>query len=71
MNRQPYQKGDIDIGLDLLCRLAREGETMSVPDNAEVCGCSATRIYEIQQKALEKARRIANRLNLIDYYVDL
>jgi DNA-directed RNA polymerase sigma subunit (sigma70/sigma32) len=71
MNRQPHHKGEIDVGLDVLCRLASDGETMTVPDIAEVCGCSAQRIYEIQQKALEKARRIANRLNLIDFYYDL
>jgi len=71
MNRQPHHKGEIDVGLDVLCRLATEGETLTITEIAHVCGCSAQRIYEIQQKALEKAKRIANRLNLIDYYMDL
>lgn len=71
MSNQPNFKSDIDIGLDILCRLAAEDQTLSAPDIAQVCGCSTQRIYEIQQRALDKAKRIANRLHLIDYYNDL
>ncbi|MFS1703782.1 hypothetical protein [Alteromonas sp. AMM-1] len=71
MSNQPSYKSEIDIGLDILCILATDGQTLSAPDIADVCGCSTQRIYEIQQSALNKARRIANRLNLIDYYNDL
>jgi hypothetical protein len=54
MKMPPHHKSDIDIGLDILCRLATEGETLSMPDIADVCGCSTQRIYEIQQSALKK-----------------
>lgn len=69
--KKPRKINDIDVGLDILCILVSDGQTLSAPDIADVCGCSTQRIYEIQQSALKKARRIANRLNLIDYYNDL
>lgn len=47
---------DIDIGLDILCRLRAPEQTLTAHDIAEVCGCSGNYIYEIEKKALSKLR---------------
>lgn len=53
--KKPRKINDIDVGLDILCILVSDGQTLSAPDIADVCGCSTQRIYEIQQSALKKA----------------
>ena len=46
----------IDIGLDVLCRLAKENQTLTLMDIAEVCDCSKSEIARIEKKALKKLR---------------
>lgn len=50
-------KRSIDIGLEILCRLARPGETLSQQQIADVCDCSRSMIKEIENKALKKVKR--------------
>lgn len=47
----------IDLGLDLARMHSRFGSPMSVYEIAEWCGCSATRIQEIERQALIKIRK--------------
>lgn len=57
MKNQPaHQKNSIDVGLSVLCAVAGTHETMTRADIAEVCGCSRTRIHQIELRALAKLR---------------
>jgi len=47
---------NIDIGLSVLCCVAKPGETLTDRDIAEVCGCARNSIYQIEKKALNKLR---------------
>ena len=47
---------DIDLGLTVLCAVAKRDETLNTGEIAEVCGCSQQHISNIIRKALEKLR---------------
>ena len=70
LNMKAKKINDIDIGLDALCRLADPFQTLKAGEIAEVCGCSRTRIYEIEQAALKKLKVRAMRKNLQDFLRD-
>ena len=48
---------DIDITLAVICVIAKEGETMTFTDMAELCGCSKSYIQHLQSSALKKLRK--------------
>lgn len=48
---------DIDIGLTALCLHAKQGETLTFLDIADVCGCSKQMIQKIESTALKKLKR--------------
>lgn len=45
---------DIDIGLTVLCSVARNGDTLSNREIADVCGCDHSYISHITRAALKK-----------------
>lgn len=47
---------NIDIGLAVLCALAKPGQTMTQEDIAEVCGCPRSRIDYLQRKAMRNLK---------------
>lgn len=63
----PEKHRDIDLGLSVLCAIARPGETLSCRDIADVCGCSFQAIYYMEKHAREKIRTIGARKGLRDY----
>ena len=50
----PREPAQVDLGLSVLCNLAEYGDTLTVPDIADVCGCSTQYIYNIEQQAINK-----------------
>ena len=61
---------EIAIGIDLLDRHTRRGQVLSSAEIARVCGCSSRSIEKIEQAALKKLKRAAQKLNLNDYLVE-
>ncbi|AYA63854.1 sigma factor-like helix-turn-helix DNA-binding protein [Alteromonas sp. RKMC-009] len=61
------RNNEIDIALEVLCRLAKPGQCLNTREIAEVCGCSQVTISQIMREALKKARIRAERLQLRDY----
>lgn len=58
---------DIDLGLSVLCALAKPGQTLSLRDIAEVCDCSKQVIHCMEKAAMEKIRAIGARKGLPEY----
>ena len=48
---------EFELGLEVLARIREPGERLSVAQIADVCGCSQSRINQIEAKALRKLRR--------------
>ena len=48
---------DIDIGLALLVKHKKPGQTLTKKDIADVCNCTASAIYQIEAKAINKLKR--------------
>lgn len=46
----------IDLGLSVLCAVAKKDETLSYNEIAKVCDCSPQAILNISNKALNKLR---------------
>ncbi|MCB1733672.1 MAG: hypothetical protein H6981_01380 [Gammaproteobacteria bacterium] len=63
----PEKHRDIDLGLSVLCAVARPGQTLSCRDIADVCGCSHQAIYYMEKHAREKIRTIGARKGLPEY----
>lgn len=51
------RKPSIDLGLDVIRAVQQPGQTLSTRAIAEVCGCTNTCIWMIEQRALRKVRR--------------
>lgn len=47
----------IDLGLEVIETVRQPGECLSPRAIAEVCGCTANRILQIEHGALKKLRR--------------
>lgn len=47
----------IDKGLDYLCSIQKPGETFTLEEIAEVCGCSRQNIHNIQASGMRKIRK--------------
>jgi hypothetical protein len=56
---QAEKRVRIDLGLDLLARQCRLGVSLSYEQIAAWCGCSSSRIQQIEKKALRKIRNKA------------
>ena len=50
------KKQSVELGLSVLCVLAKPGETMQQIDIAEICECSKSLIQHIEQSAFKKIR---------------
>lgn len=50
-------RNNIDIGLEVLRRITPEGARLTHRDIAAACGCSATAIVKIEQRAFAKMRK--------------
>ncbi|MFS1703780.1 sigma factor-like helix-turn-helix DNA-binding protein [Alteromonas sp. AMM-1] len=61
---------DIDIGLAALCKYAEYGQTLTHQEIADVCGCTRSFIYKIEQKALRKFRHLAAKRFLYEFLED-
>lgn len=48
---------NVDVGLSVLCAIARPGETIGVSDIADVCGCSPQYISDLAIRALKKLKK--------------
>jgi len=48
---------NIDITLSVICAVAKEDETMTFADIAELCGCNAAYIQRLYASALKKLRK--------------
>jgi len=48
---------DIDVTLAVICAIAKEGETMTFTDMAELCGCNPSYIQKLYAKAMKKLRK--------------
>jgi transcriptional regulator len=46
----------VDMSLSVLCAVATRGETLTQQEIADVCGCSRANIFNIEKRALLKAR---------------
>lgn len=56
---QPFtaeQKRNIDLGLTVLCAVAKYDETLSQGEIAEICGCSRGMIGKIEKRAMQKIK---------------
>jgi DNA-directed RNA polymerase sigma subunit (sigma70/sigma32) len=47
---------NIDLGLAVLCSIAKRDETLNTTEIAEICDCSQQHISNIIRKALKKLR---------------
>lgn len=47
----------IDLGLAVIAAVRRPGESLTLRDMAEICGCSKSAIWLIERAALNKLRR--------------
>ena len=61
---QPSAKPHIDLALSILCAVTPKGRTLAIKELAEICECSHQLIYEIERRALRKARVILARNNI-------
>lgn len=50
-------KKNVDLGLSVLCAIARPGETVRVSDIADICGCKSQYISNLTMSALKKLKR--------------
>ena len=66
-SKTPRKPAQVDLGLSVLCSVAEYGDTLTVPDIAEVCGCSTQYIYTIEQQAINKLTMMDNN-PLRDFY---
>lgn len=64
MKKQPPHKPHIDIALTQLCASTPEGETLTLSELAAACQCTRNNIWQIEQRALRKARVILASKNL-------
>jgi DNA-directed RNA polymerase specialized sigma subunit len=51
----------IDLGLAIIAAVRRPGESLTLRDMAEICGCSKSAIWLIERAALKKLRRAIER----------
>jgi DNA-directed RNA polymerase sigma subunit (sigma70/sigma32) len=61
---QPAQKPHIDHVLTELCASTPEGETLTLSELANACQCTRNNIWQIEQRALRKARFILASKNI-------
>lgn len=54
--KRVQRQAEVDVGLTVLCVLAKYGQMLTCRDIAEVCGCSWQYFYQIEKQALEKLR---------------
>lgn len=64
------QNPNIDVGLAVLCSVAKAGETLTQKEISEICSCSRNAIFEIEKRALRKAKAKAIELGLQNYLQD-
>jgi transcriptional regulator len=58
------KKPEIDLILSVLCIVTPKGCTYNQSELAELCQCARNNIYEIEHRALRKARVILARKNI-------
>jgi|TARA_R110002124_G_scaffold6527_2_gene38944 hypothetical protein len=63
MKKPAVSGADLDLALAIICAISPPEQTWTLPDIADVCGCSISRIWKIEQAALNKARNSAYRNN--------
>jgi len=63
MKKEAVSGVDLDLALAIICAISPPEQTWTLPDIADVCGCSISRIWKIEQVALNKARARAHRKN--------
>jgi DNA-directed RNA polymerase sigma subunit (sigma70/sigma32) len=63
------QKPHIDQALTELCANTPQGEILSLTELAQACQCTRNNIWQIEQRALRKARVILASKNI--YFTDL
>ena len=62
----PKPKGRIDLGL-AICAATRRGP-LSTYEIAPYCGCSRSLIFQIEQRALRRARRACREIGLEQFF---
>ncbi|GBL02957.1 hypothetical protein [Glaciecola sp. KUL10] len=61
------KKPDVDIALAALVKHARPGQTLSIREIAEVCGCNTALLTNIERSARRKALKICERKGMADF----